>query len=148
MPTENHSGSMSNAQQKHMEGERPASPQPHGRNRDGQARVEHICPGWWALEWTHMVQAPKDRRMAFDRLTVSMKAKKKTNAREDPVAILDAPRRLAPAEAVEAREGFHELPAPYMFSQVIFAAIGWDCHDTLSRRSGCEHEGWSYRVYG
>ncbi|KAK8103346.1 uncharacterized protein PG998_010379 [Apiospora kogelbergensis] len=54
MPTENHSGSMSKAQ-KHMEGQRPASPQPHGRGRgrDGQAKVEHICPGWWALEWTH-----------------------------------------------------------------------------------------------
>jgi len=81
MPTNNHSGSMSNNQQKHMEGERPASPQPHGRGRDGQARVEHICPGWWALEWTHTVQAPKNSRMAFDRLAVAMKNKKQTNSR-------------------------------------------------------------------
>ena len=82
MPTENHSGSMSKAQ-KHMEGQRPASPQPHGRGRgrDGQAKVEHICPGWWALEWTHTVQAPKDSWMAFDRLAIAIKAKKHTNSR-------------------------------------------------------------------
>ncbi|KAK8872280.1 hypothetical protein PGQ11_002794 [Apiospora arundinis] len=76
MPTENHSGGMSNGQQKHMEGERPASPQLHGGGRDEQARVENICPGWWALEWTHTVQAPKNRRITLDRLTAVMKAKK------------------------------------------------------------------------
>ncbi|KAK8093108.1 uncharacterized protein PG998_014509 [Apiospora kogelbergensis] len=82
MPTENHSGSMYKAQ-KHMEGQRPASPQPHGRGRgrDGQAKVEHICPGWWALEWTHTVQAPKDSWMAFDRLAIAIKPKKHTNSR-------------------------------------------------------------------
>ncbi|KAK8103350.1 uncharacterized protein PG998_010383 [Apiospora kogelbergensis] len=81
MPTENHSGGMSNGQQKHMEGERPALPQLHGGGRDGQARVENICPGWWALEWTHTVQAPKNRRITLNRLAVAIKAKKHTNSR-------------------------------------------------------------------
>ena len=77
MPSENHSESLPHDPRKHVEdGKQPASPQSHGRGRDGVDKVAHICPGWLALEWTHTVQGPKNRRTTFDRLTAAMKAKK------------------------------------------------------------------------
>ena len=79
MPTENHSDKLPHDPRKHVEdGKQPASPQSHDRGLDGVDKVAHICPGWWALEWTHTVQGPNNSRTTFDRLTAAMKAKKQS----------------------------------------------------------------------